>query len=201
MPSSVLPRSGKTARLVSKHRPKAPIIVATYTEEILRRTCLYWGTQGLVIEKDDSTDAVITQAINKALAYKYIKPANVLVVITGEPMGLSGTTNVVQVQIVGNILGRGTAFGNRQIKGKVWKYDPHKTKEKYEILVAKKEPEENAILNSQAVIIESKIIKPKTVKKAMHKGIIIMFGVKGIYKKVSEGEVIQLDPQRGLIWR
>ena len=194
-------RSGKTARLVSKHRPKMPIIVATYKEEILRQTSLFWGTQGFVIKKQDSTDAVIEKAIKKALAYKCIKKTDVLVVTAGEPTGLSGTTNVLQVQIVGDILGRGTAFGKRRcVKGKVCKY-PDGRIDKCKILVAKEQPKEDIISAYKAVIVESQVVNPATIKMAVNKGMIIMIGVKGIYNQVKEGEVIYLDPHRGLVWR
>ncbi|MCD6319952.1 MAG: pyruvate kinase [Candidatus Desulfofervidaceae bacterium] len=194
-------RSGKTARLVSKHRPKTPIIVATYEEKILRKTSLFWGTQGFVIERQNSTDAVIEKAIKKALAHKYIKNTDVLVVTAGEPTGLSGTTNVLRVQIVGDILGRGIAFGKKRKKGKVCKYHDNRKLNKCEILVAQEQPKEKEILACKALIVETQVVNPIAIKKAVNKGITVMIGVKDIYNQVKEGEVINLDPQRGLVWR
>lgn len=194
-------RSGKTARLVSKHRPKTPIIVATYEENVLRRTSLFWGTQGFVIEKQSSTDAVIEKAMEKGLAYRYIKKTDVLVVTAGEPTGLPGTTNVLRVEIVGDILGRGTAFGKKCIKGKVCKHYDNRKLDKDEVLVAREQPEEEVFLAYRAVIIESQIVNPAAIKRAVSKGITIMIGVKGIYSRVKEGEIVYLDPKRGLVWR
>ncbi len=192
-------RSGKTARLVSKHRPKMPIIAATYNPKVLQQMCLLWGTKPLLIQKDNSTDKVIQNAIQRAISSNFIKKTDILVITAGEPKGISGTTNIIRVQIVGDILGRGVAFGKKAVKGHVSKYPLNRPK--YEILVSKTQPDREAIFSSRAVIMETWTVNPEVIKEAVKEGIVIMIGVKDIFQRLNEGDFIYIDPQRGLIWK
>ncbi len=195
-------RSGKTARLISRHRPQAPIIVATYSEKVLRQTTILWGTTGFVIEKGDTTDEVIEKTMKEALRRGLIHKKDVLVVSASDPSGIPGTTNVIRVHIMGSIIGRGTAFGSAHVCGFVI-LDPNYNKDSSQntILVVETMPDLETMLKFDAVIIESNCYDPVIVKKAEKKGVVIMAGVRGIISQVKEGEILNVDPERGVIWR
>jgi pyruvate kinase len=194
-----LTRSGKTARLVSKHRSSANIIVVTYNDKVLRRTTLLWGTKGFVIKKLSSTDEVTEIAIQTGLNKGYIGKGNLVIITCGEPSGIPGTTNVLRVHLVGNILGRGIAFGKKCIKGRVCLLPD--IKPDCDIVVCKKIPKTIASLSLKGIISESEIFHPKIVQKMVAKNITIIVGVKGILKKVEVGQTIFIDPYRAIVFR
>ncbi len=195
-------RSGKTARLISRHRPQAPIIVATYSQKVLRRTSILWGTMGFVIEKGETTDEVIENTMEEALKRGLIHRKDVLVVSASDPSGIPGTTNVIRVHIMGSIIGRGTAFGSAHVCGFVV-LDPNYNKDSSQntVLVVETMPDLEIILRFDAVIIDSYCYDPAILKKAEKKGVVIMAGVRGIIDRVKEGEILNIDPERGVIWR
>jgi len=195
-------RSGKTARLISRHRPQAPIIVSTYSTKVLRQITILWGTTGFVIEKGETTDEVIEKTMEEALRQGLIRRKDVLVVSASDPSGIPGTTNVIRVHIMGSIIGRGTAFGSAHVCGYVV-LDPNYNKDSGQntILVVETMPSLETMLKFDAVIIDSHCYDPAILKKAEKKGVVIMAGVHGIINQIKEGEILNVDPERGVIWR
>jgi pyruvate kinase len=98
-------RSGFTARMVSKYRPKAPIIAVSPDEKVIRKLCLIWGAQPLGIEEIHNTDEMIKRSVDASLAEGLIKRGDLLVITAGVPVpfGVPGTTNLIKVHIVGKL--------------------------------------------------------------------------------------------------
>ena len=106
--------SGLTAQMVSKPRPRRPILAASTSEKVRRRLLLYWGVIPLAVKEEDDSEAVIQGAIASALREGYVKNADKVVVTAGIPVNSPFTTNSIRVHVIGNILGRGLAgFGGR----------------------------------------------------------------------------------------
>ncbi len=93
--------SGSTALLVSKYRPKTPIVAITMSDAIGRRVNLYWGVIPTVIEKTASTDEMIRLAEKAALDSKIASPGDYIVITGGSPIGRSGSTNLMKVHKIG----------------------------------------------------------------------------------------------------
>jgi pyruvate kinase len=96
--------SGSSARLVSQYRPDVPIIAATTTETACRRSALYWGVTPLRIPKVRSTDAMIQEADRRAVEAGLVKDGDTIVIIAGTPIGSRGTTNLMKLHRVGELL-------------------------------------------------------------------------------------------------
>lgn len=111
--------SGFTASAVSKFRPKAPIIAATTTKEVMRKMALVWGVYPVLSSKSTSTDEVIDLSIHSALEKGYIKQGDLIVITAGIPVGVSGTTNLIKVHIVSEVLLKGVGIGNKAASGRV----------------------------------------------------------------------------------
>ncbi|WP_129596574.1 pyruvate kinase [Anaerophilus nitritogenes] len=111
--------SGYTARMVSKFRPKAPIIVATTNEKVMRKMALTWGTYPVKTQDGHSTDEVFDISIEKTLEAGYIKPGDLVVITAGVPVGVAGTTNTIKVHIAGEILAQGMGIGNQSAIGNI----------------------------------------------------------------------------------
>ncbi len=193
-------RSGKTARLISRHKPQPPVIVATYSPETLRRTTILWGTSGFVVPHGDTTDEVIENTMQEALKRGLIHRKDVLVVSASDPSGIPGTTNVVRVHIMGNIIGRGRAFGPARISGRAVFETGKQENTKRSILVSERMPSIDIMTKFLGVIIDSDCYDPYVLKLAQKKGLTIMAGVKGILNRVKEGDTLNIDPLRGVIW-
>ncbi len=93
--------SGHTARLVSKARPRMPIIAFSPNERTRRKLALYWGVVPIVIEGSKEADELIQRANAHLLARGYASPNDRFVAVFGSPIGVSGTTNTIRVHVVG----------------------------------------------------------------------------------------------------
>ena len=111
--------SGYTASAVSKFRPKAPIIAATTSEIVMRRLSVVWGVYPVLSAESNSTDEVIDLSIHSALEKDLIEQGDLIVITAGIPVGVSGTTNLIKVHTISEILLKGVGIGNKAITGKV----------------------------------------------------------------------------------
>ena len=96
--------SGGTARIVSKFKPRAPILAATASAEAQRAMMLYWGVIPLLGPPVDNTDSMIAQAIQAAQTENYVQTGDVVVVTAGTPVGVAGSTNMIKVHTIGQPL-------------------------------------------------------------------------------------------------
>ncbi|MEW8973630.1 MAG: pyruvate kinase [Tissierellaceae bacterium] len=111
--------SGYTSKAISKFRPKAPIIAVTTTERVMRRLALEWGVYPVLAPESESTDEVISNSVEATIQNGYAKEGDLVVITAGIPAGLSGSTNLIKVHIIGKILLKGTGIGDRSVSGKV----------------------------------------------------------------------------------
>jgi pyruvate kinase len=92
--------SGATARRVSKARPHVPVIVASPHSEVLRRTALYAGVVPLEVPQGTDTDDMIAKGTRAAVAAGLIRSGDRIAFVAGVPVGESGQTNLVKVEVV-----------------------------------------------------------------------------------------------------
>lgn len=107
-------KSGKTARMISRYRPDCPIIGCTPSEQTWRHMNLSWGVLPLLIGEETDTDTLFHNALQKAEKYGYIKTGEIVVITAGVPLGISGTTNLLKVAVVGDILIKGVSMNKRK---------------------------------------------------------------------------------------
>lgn len=112
-------KSGMTARMISKFRPPCPIICCTTSEVTRRQMNLSWGVIPLMAEEKDNIDALFDHAVDRAVQAGCIKNGELVVITAGAPLGVSGTTNLLKVHLVGNILVQGTAATEQSACGNV----------------------------------------------------------------------------------
>ena len=93
--------SGHTARVISKYRPKAPIIAVTFDEKVSRRLSLVWGVSSIVGDVAYTTDKVLNVAIDRGLETNLLKNGDRVIITAGVPVGKSGTTNMMKVHVIG----------------------------------------------------------------------------------------------------
>jgi pyruvate kinase len=92
--------SGHTPKLVSKFRPKVPILCATASDETQHQMAIVWGVEAVKIPHPVSTDDTIRDAIDEFFRRKRLKLGDMVIVTAGVPAGVPGNTNMILTQVV-----------------------------------------------------------------------------------------------------
>ena len=103
--------SGTTARLLSKYRPQQPIIACVMKEQVQHQLSLSWGITSLMMPLAHSTDELIEMSTALAKENGFLHNGELAVVTAGVPVGISGTTNMIKIHMVGNCLATGVGVG------------------------------------------------------------------------------------------
>jgi pyruvate kinase len=98
---AVFTETGSTARLVSKHRPRPPIIAFSPITEARRRLSLLWGVLPRTIALVRNIDAMAALAEKRLLEEKLVRRGDVVGIVAGTPFGIGGTTNFMKFHVVG----------------------------------------------------------------------------------------------------
>jgi len=110
-------KSGRTARMVSKYRPATPIVCGCLTEKVYRQMGLCWGIHPLLLEEKNNADDLFDYAVDATEKAGYISRGDVVILTAGVPLGVSGTTNLIKVQVAGHILLRGRGINKKKVSG------------------------------------------------------------------------------------
>lgn len=110
--------SGFTARMVSKFKPPCPVIAVALSEVVWRQLSLVWGCFPIKNNgKLDEAD-IFKVASDKAVEARFAKNGDHIVIVAGVPVGIAGSTNLIKVQIVGDILAKGRGIGEGTVAGR-----------------------------------------------------------------------------------
>ena len=112
-------KSGETARLLSRFRPDTQIIACVLDETTRCQLNVYRGVTPLLMDYATSTDELISMSVAKAKTAGLVQDGDLVVVTAGVPVGISGTTNMIKVHMVGDSLLAGVGIGNHNAKGEV----------------------------------------------------------------------------------
>ncbi|MBM4467588.1 MAG: pyruvate kinase [Chloroflexi bacterium] len=94
--------SGHTARIISKYRPRCPIIAVTPSPLVQRQLALYWGVRSLLCRRAESTDEIIAGAVRAAQEHGLVKQGDVVAITAGAAGSGPGTTDIMKVQEIQN---------------------------------------------------------------------------------------------------
>jgi len=92
--------SGRSARLVSAHRPTVPIYALSPGKETVRRCCLMWGVQAASMRRHETTETLIADAARRVVELGWCEPGQRVGITAGLPSGRPGTTSLVQIQVL-----------------------------------------------------------------------------------------------------
>lgn len=198
--------SGATARMISKYRPKAPIIAITFDEKVSRRLSLSWGVRAITGELAYTTDEVLDLAIERGLATNCFNRGDRVIITAGVPVGERGTTNMMKVHIIGDVLTSGQGVGKGSTIGRT--------------VFAKNAEEANAKVKGGDILIT--IGTDKDMMPALEKvsgiitveggltshaavvgldlGVPVIVGVDNAMEVIEEGKEITIDAKKGDIY-
>ena len=199
--------SGHTARMISKYRPKAPIVAVTFSETVSRQLALAWGVHSIVGERISSTDEMLDVAVDRGLSTNLFERGDRVIITGGVPVAESGTTNLMKVHIVGDVLANGQGIGKKSAYGKA--------------VLAKNAEEANAKVNENDIIVTygtDKDMMPALEKASaivtveggltshaavvgLSLGIPVIVGVQDAFDLFTDGQDITVDGTKGDIYK
>ena len=111
--------SGTTARLVSRFHPGTPVVACLVDETVQRQMALCWGVTPILMPYAGSTDELVELAMSSAEKAGLVRSGDLVVITAGVPVGVSGTTNMIQVHMVGGGLLNAIGIGQGTVTGKL----------------------------------------------------------------------------------
>lgn len=110
--------SGTTARMISKYRPGCPIIAVTSSEQVARRLTLVWGAYPIAGRRVSSIDSILEESVEESVKHKYVTHGDVVIITAGVPVGEAGTTNLMKIHVIGDLLAKGQGIGKSVAYGR-----------------------------------------------------------------------------------
>ncbi|MDD4160686.1 MAG: pyruvate kinase [Synergistaceae bacterium] len=201
-----LTRSGATARMVSKYRPDCPVIALTPSFSTWRELALVWGVYPLVCPFTTDVEESVSNSLSIVQEEGLIKGGDNVVFTSGIPLGVPGSTNLVQVYTVGKIIGKGLSLIKRKVRGVVCKAeDSDEANEKVtpgSILVVRKTDRDfiPSMERAAGVVSEEDGFSCHTAVASLNMGLPGIVGVSDIFDSVEDGMLITLDGIRGVVF-
>ena len=198
-------KSGKTARMISKYRPDCPIIGCSTYDYVYRQMNLSWGVLPLMIKEENNTDELFEHAVAAAEEAGYVKSGELAVITAGVPLGISGTTNIIKVHVVGHILLKGQGITKKHVCASLCVCQSmEEVKENFrpgDILVV---PETNNEMMEQlkqasGIIVEKGGINSHAAIVALSLDIPAILGAEHATKILKSGAIIMLDSEKGTV--
>ena len=198
--------SGHTAKMISKYRPKAPIIAVTANDSVSRKLALVWGVYSQKGRTVSTTDEMLDMAVEESVNSGVIKHGDRIIITAGVPVGESGTTNLMKIHVVGDIIAKGQGIGRKTAYGKaVVAKNAAEANEKVQpgcvlITVGSDKDMVPALEKCSALITEEGGLTSHAAVVGINIGIPVIVGVENATSLFKEGQEITVDSSRGVIY-
>lgn len=199
--------SGHTARMIAKYRPRIPIVAVTNCSHVNRQLALVWGVHAVKGDMVASTDEMLSTAIESALSTNLIERGSQVIITAGVPVGESGTTNLMKIHVIGDIITKGQGIGRKSAYGKavVAKTGEEANKRLAEgdilVTIGTDRDMMEAIEKCGGIITQEGGLTSHAAVVGLSLGIPVIVGVDHLFQKVKDGEHITLDSAKGDIYK
>ena len=199
--------SGNTSRAIAKFRPVTPIIASTPFEKIKNQLSIVWGINPIKVLNFKDTDNLIDASMEASVKKRYLKSGDLVVLTAGVPTGIAGSTNLLKIENVSEILGRGTSIGKKKKKARAIVVNSIKDLEENfetkDIIVCKSTNEKMIpfMERSSGFVTEEAGFTSNGAVSAISLDKMAIVGVKYITAKIKTGDIITIDGIDGTVRR
>ncbi|RSL32963.1 pyruvate kinase [Salibacterium salarium] len=199
--------SGYTAKIVSKYRPESPIIAVTSNTHVLRKLSLVWGVTPLLGKAATTTDEMLDSTVHESLKAELVHHGDLVVITAGVPVGETGTTNIMKVHVIGEVIGKGQGIGRKTASGRVVlarsAEEANQKMEPGNILVTYSTDKDMvpAFEKASAVITEEGGLTSHAAVVGLNLGTPVIVGVNEAMDLFADGEEVTVDSARGDLYR
>ncbi|MBT9317987.1 pyruvate kinase [Leptothoe spongobia] len=199
-----LTKTGATARNVSKFRPPTPILAVTPHVEVARRLQLVWGVKPLLVVDLPSSNQTFQSAVNVAQEKELLHDGDLVVMTAGTLQGVSGSTDLIKVELVTAVLGHGKGIGEGIVSGRARVVDKALAVSNFnpgEILVVPSTSADyvDIIRHAGGIVTEDPNHTGHAATLGLRLGIPVLVGVADATSIIRDGTIITVDAKRGVV--
>lgn len=204
--------SGATARLLSRLKPKMPIIALTMDEKAYHQMALSWGVMP-VLSGDHCTNVVdaFALATKWGIEHEIVSNGDLVVLTAGSPFWVRGTSNTILVDSIGDVLLRGSRGLGERVHGTVFllsgdsDVDPDEVKGSIIVLPSYDESLAPLVKVAAGVILQNSpddIISERFLEEVCTKDKkTVIFSVEGAFRILKEKQIVSLDPRKAIVYK
>lgn len=199
-------RSGQTAKMIAKYRPGCPIIALTSSEKASKKLSLVWGVYPIVGSNTSTIEEILEESVEESVKHQYVSHGDVVIITAGVPVGKVGTTNLMKIHVIGDLLARGQGIGKRVSFGKAVVAHSVEEAEVYDgegsILVTHSTDKDMIpfIEKCAGIITEEGGLTSHAAVVGLSLGIPVIVGVEDATKKITHGNDITMDAETGVVY-
>lgn len=200
--------SGNTARMIAKYRPGVPIVAVTGSTNTAHTLTLVWGgVYPIVCQRVTTTDEILELAVDESLKHGFVTHGDAVVITAGVPVGEAGTTNLMKVHIIGDLLARGQGIGKASVVGKTVVAKNAAEALAYDtdgcilVTVGSDRDMMPALENCVGLITEEGGLTSHAAVVGLSLGIPVIVGVKEATTLIRHGQEITMDAETGVIYK
>ncbi|UYZ12697.1 pyruvate kinase [Brevibacillus sp. WF146] len=198
--------SGHTARMVSKYRPKAPIVAVTPHADVVRRLALVNGVYPVLGPMANTTDEMLEMSVQQALEAGYVRHGDLVVITAGVPVREVGTTNLMKIHVIGDIVAKGQGIGRKVVTGRVAvARSAEEALEKMQegtilVTIGTDSDMIGAFEKAGAVITEEGGLTSHAAIVGLNLNVPVIVGVARATELLKDGQIVTVDSERGHIY-
>lgn len=198
-------KSGSTARILSRYRPACVIVGCTTEKPVWRQLALSWGTVPLMIAEESNTDDLFEHAVDAAVQNGLVHDGELVVLTAGVPLGISGTTNLMKVHVVGHLLSRGQGLhGGKVVAPLCVIRNLEKDAKNFntgDVIVCHQTTREmfSMLRKSSAIVLEDDNPEGHGAIAGMSLDIPVIIGAKNATNILKSGAVVTVDGEKGTV--
>ena len=198
-------KSGSTARILSRYRPACVIVGCTTEKHVWRQLALSWGTVPLMIAEESNTDDLFEHAVDAAVQNGLVHDGELVVLTAGVPLGISGTTNLMKVHVVGHLLSRGQGLhGSKVVAPLCVIRNLEKDAKDFntgDVIVCHQTTREmfSMLRKSSAIVLEDDNPEGHGAIAGMSLDIPVIIGAKNATNILKSGAVVTVDGEKGTV--
>lgn len=197
--------SGFTTRAISKFRPKCDIIAATTSKRVRRQLNLEWGVDSVLVDKFEDTDKMIEGSLQESINKQLVDSGDKVILTAGVPVGLAGSTNLIKVETISEIVGKGIGFGDSSVTARAVvansEEDLVANFNDGDIIITRSTDKEMVkfMERASAIITEEAGYTSHGAVTGVSLGKPTVVGVKNITEKINIGDLITVNAEDGTI--